>query len=204
MSIASVLKRWELVHSDIDASAESKDPNYYVIKPLSMDTHNRLYVSSNCTRTMVIYIEFNDKKAIDNYTLPQLKGISLHVSSEKIINGKEYLKIVKDNECPEEMFVSFSISLLEEAEGCNTDLEMMIGVATVMKQYSNLFTKTVSSLGKEKEQGLYCELLYLEELIADNDDKIISNWTGPDKNKHDFCLTTINLQKSNRRQIMNR
>ncbi len=188
MTINTALQRWTLLFDEITNNSSYSNASIYAIKPLLLDSHNRLYISENIDKRMIIYVEFENAETIKRYTFPNLKGVTLSLRSDVVLHGREYFKIEKDIECPEELFISLSISIMEMLSNTNSDISSILGIDEILKQYSNMFTKKYASIGKEAEQGLYCELKYLEELIDQIGDEAIKYWTGPEKNKHDFVF----------------
>lgn len=195
MTIYNVIEKWKKLNIEIENDSIYKDATYFRIKPLEMNLSNAFYMSMNIRKIMLIYIEFPlDCIALKSYNFPLLNGIDIKISKEKNISDKkEYLIIRKNEDCPEELFLSLCITLIEKTKNNTNDKDSILSIDKVLKQYSNLLKKKSKSLSKEEEQGLYCELLYLEELIETDGDRAIKYWTGPQKNKHDFIL---NKQKS--------
>lgn len=190
MAIDSIIKKWQKLHEEVEANPLYRDPAYYRIKPLEMDLFNPFYMSANIKKEMAIYIEFPmDDIALKSCSFPNLNGVSIDVCKEKKISDKnEYLRIAKDENCPEELFISLCISLVEGVEISASNKASILVVDDVLREYSNMFTKKHNQLGKEEEQGLYCELLYLEQLMDACGEEVVKNWTGPQKNKHDFIF----------------
>ena len=188
MSINSTLNRWKSLYEEVMTNEQYSDSTRFGLKPLLMDARNRIYISENIDKEMSIYIEFDEKEVINTYTPPLLKGISISIKDNIVQKNYYYLKITRENECPEELFISLSISLADEIEQSTSDLKTLLVIDGVLSRYSHLFTKKYKSLSREVEQGLYCELLFLEELLNRDGDTAIKFWTGPEKNKHDFVL----------------
>ena len=188
MSINSTLQRWKTLYDNLVKNKDSIKPSDFGLKPLVMDSHNRIYIAENLAKEMSIYVEFSTDNILNTYTFPELKGVSISRKKDIVQKGYHYLKITREAECPDEVFISLSISLADGINEAETDLKTLLLIDSVLKQYSHLFTKKTKSLGREKEQGLYCELLFLEKLIEEKGDSAIENWTGPEKNKHDFVI----------------
>lgn len=190
MTIDNVISKWKRLKGEIKTDPVYKDASCFRIKPLDMNLLNPFYMSANINQKLLIYIEFPDNDtALKSYTFPKLNGIMIEKVKVKNINDKkEYLRITKEDNCPEELFVSLCVSLMEGIYNSSSNKESILIIDEVLKQYSNLFTKKLNPLSKEEEQGLYCELLFLEKLIETFGDMSVKNWNGPQKNKHDFIF----------------
>lgn len=190
MTIYNMIEKWKKLNEEIENDSIYKDEAYFRIKPLEMDLYNAFYMAMNIRKNMLIYIEFPANcVSLKTYNFPFLSGIKMKVKNEKnISSNNEYLIIEKNEECPEELFLSLCISLVEKVKNSTTDKETILYIDIVLKEYSNLLKKKSKVLSKEEEQGLYCELVYLEELMEIYGDNAVEYWTGPQKNKHDFIL----------------
>lgn len=190
MTIDNVINKWKRLKEEIKLDPIYKDCLYFRIKPLDMNLFNAFYMSANINQKLLIYIEFpiNDD-ALKSYTFPKLNGVLIDTTIENRINDKkEYLRITKEDNCPEELFISLCVSLMEGIHDSTSNKSSILIIDEILKQYSNLFTKKSNPLSKEEEQGLYCELLFLEKLIETFGDTAVKNWNGPQKNKHDFIF----------------
>lgn len=190
MTIDNVINKWKRIKKEIKTNPIYRDSLCFRIKPLNMKLYNPIYMSANINEKLIIYIEFSeDDIALKSYTFPKLNGILIDAVKEKAIDEKkEFLKITKEDNCPEEVFISLCVSFMEGLQDSTSSKESMLIIDEILKQYSNLFTKKSNSLSKEEEQGLYCELLFLEKLMDTFGDGAIKNWNGPQKNKHDFIF----------------
>ncbi len=189
MSITSALNRWNSLYEEITKDKQYSNGAVFGLKPLLMDANNRIYIAENIDKEMSIYIEFESDTVLKTYTAPVLQGVSITSKRDIVQKGYFYFKISREKECPDEIFISLSISLADGIEESPNDVKTLVIINDVLKRYSHLFTKKNKSLSREEEQGLYCELLYLETLIDREGESAIRYWTGPQKNKHDFILS---------------
>lgn len=186
--ISSVTKRWEDLKEAINNDEKYKDNTIYRIDPILLTSHNNVYISSNIVEEMSILVEF-EEDTLAGFTFPNISGIELYSIKNELINPrKKYFVIKRKKECENELFIAFSISLVQELSNTTHDTESVTAIMRILDKYNSMFSKVDSKLPKKIEQGIYCELCYLESIIDRDGDEVVINWVGPEANKHDFIF----------------
>lgn len=104
-----------------------------------------------------------------------------------------YIYIQNDSN-NEDIFVAFSSSLSDALSNTKSYFEAFNKLNDTLKEYKDYFANQTPSLSKIEEQGLYCELYELSNLIDKFGEKIILNWLGPSKNKRDFVFNKCAIE----------
>ena len=186
--ISTVSKRWEDLKKALYNDEKYKDYSVFRIDPIILTINNNVYASSNILGSMSILIEF-DNQTLDGFNYQKVAGVDISTKKVESINpDKTYISIEKERECEEELFIAFSISVVQELSTKKSDVESVNAILNVLEKYSSMFSKKETKLPKHIEQGLYCELSYLESIIDRFGDETVLNWVGPEANKHDFIF----------------
>lgn len=189
MNINSVIRRWQVLCDEVEKKKYILN-NKKIVKLLQNDVYHCLYIAQDRKDNLYIYIEFESDDILKTYTLPTIEGIRLEISHDRILENRKYLCVVKDEICPAEIFISFSLSVSEALRDTSSDVKAIEKLEKTLNDYSNLFSRKKNSIGRSSEQGLFCELYYLQELIYQYGDEAVSFWCGPEKNKHDFVFSS--------------
>lgn len=186
--ITDVTKIWDDLKNAVLEEEKYKDEKIFRISPILLNSCNNVYASSNIIDDTSVLVEF-DKHTLEGFNFPNFFGIELYSTKNESINpNKIYFVIKRKQECEIELFIAFSISLIQELSKSTSDVESVDTILKVLDKYKTMFSKDDSQLPKRLEQGLYCELLYLEKIIDVEGDEVIVNWVGPEANKHDFIF----------------
>jgi hypothetical protein len=114
-----------------------------------------------------------------------LEYVELHVISES--ETRWYEVGIEYSQHPHESYLFLSdISDLLQQEGCPFD----VAVESVVSTFDELLAHS-RSLSREKQVGLFGELLFLTSCIqATNVDDAVSAWKGYTRNEHDFVFSS--------------
>lgn len=193
MKIEEYINKWNKLNNNISNEDIYTNTNLSRIVYFSNEGNNHTYISNNRDNQMTLYVEFDNVESVKLGIDDSIEGISISFGKEKMIDEERgYLKIQKDINCPNELFQSFTISVVTKIYSCKSNIATIDKINEILKEYSNLFTKKKTRLGREREQGLFGELVYLENLINKDGDNAIISWTGPDMLKHDFVIDDKN------------
>ena len=168
------------------------------------------YVSKECPSQMYfgydgekkyVYLGFKPS-ALASFKCPKAKGLEISlVDMPKIAEGSKFVCITNiDNK--DEVFLAFCSTLHDGLIEAKSFFDVADTIEKTIKYYKSYFSNPKKPLTDEEEQGLYCELVYLEKLIKDNGQNIVKRWEGPSKNKRDFVLEDRSIEiKSTTSQI---
>ncbi len=206
MDFKRITNRWDTISERIKNYSQYPDPNMHIITPVS-NGRVRIYISQNRNQDMSIYIPFENEQLFKDYKRPKKNGIDVEIVKENAIDKDVvFYKIDRLKNCPEEVFVALSFSVIEAIDDSKTEFDIINNIEEVFNQYSRLFEGKRSRLSKEAEQGLFGELLFLNELIEQHGDEAVFLWHGPEKNAHDFLLDEKNAVEikatSNKKQTI--
>ena len=169
------------------------------------------YVSKKCPSKLFfgydgekkyIYLEF-EPAALASFKCPKAKGLEINVVDvPEIEDGYKYICITNiDNK--DEVFLAFCNTLYDGLVECSTYFDVAETLTKTIRYYKSYFSNPNKPLTEEEEQGLYCELIYLEKLIVNNGQDTIKNWEGPSRNKRDFVFENKSVEiKSTISQIV--
>ena len=169
------------------------------------------YVSKKCPSKLFfgfdgekkyIFLEF-EPAALASFKCPKAKGLEIKVMDvPEIGDGFKYICITNiDNK--DEVFFAFCNTLYDGLVECSTYFDVAETLTKTIRYYKSYFSNPNKPLTEEEEQGLYCELIYLEKLIKDKGQEIIKNWEGPNRNKRDFVFEEKSIEiKSTISQIV--
>ena len=168
------------------------------------------YISKACPSKMYlgfdgekkyVYLEF-EPYALASFKCPKAKGLEISVvDMPQITDGSKFVRISNiDNK--DEVFLAFCSTLYDGLKESQTFFDVTETLEKTIKYYKSYFSNPNKPLTDEEEQGLYCELLYLEDLINKEGQNVIKCWEGPNKNKRDFVFENKSVEiKSTTTQI---
>lgn len=151
-----------------------------------------LYVSSDPLGNESLYVTLDDATA-NSFKEPTVSGLCFEILSElNLSNVNKFLRIsiAHGYEGIKEAFESFCVSLATRVSNIPNFAEAANEVVKTCHDYSQFFSrKGKTSLDKEKEQGIFAELIILRRLVDEIGDKAIFSWFGPERSRHDFIFT---------------
>ena len=176
-----------------------------------------VYVSTNKIKDKAII--FYVKNLPNEVVFPNIKGLSFEMTTIPAISQhKTFIKIsTKNQDCLEEAFEAFTVTLVEMVKNLQDPYDVIEAIFEVVEKYVQFFSDDKEiKLSKSEEQGLFGELLFIKKYLEETgDENVITAWTGPSKNKHDFifpnnvgveikttlCQTRKDLTISNENQL---
>lgn len=179
--------------------ANAKDDNHLIIY-VKAECYNNIFISNNRKNNRMFMIEFYPITLMDYKTM-KVNGINISVEDNNNLDeNKKYLVFKNDNPKMDDAFIAFSITVISNLYKSSNDETTLSQVEQILKDYKNFFAFR-KSMDKKEEQGLVAELDYLNRLIEINDESVVINWTGSEKNKHDFVFENKAIEiKSTRNQ----
>ena len=165
--------------------------------------YNNIFITNDKKNHRMFMIEFYPQ-SLNGYKPMNINGINITIKDNtKLDANKKYLVFENSNEKMDDAFIAFSVTVIGSLNNCGTDAETLSQVEQILKDYKNFFAFR-KSMDKIGEQGLIAELDYLDRLIDKYGDGVVVNWTGSEKNKHDFIFddraveikSTLNQEQS--------
>lgn len=165
--------------------------------------YNNIFITNDKKNHRMFMIEFYPQ-SLNGYKPMNINGINITIKDNtKLDANKKYLVFENSNEKMDDAFIAFSVTVIGSLNNCGTDAETLSQVEQILKDYKNFFAFR-KSMDKIEEQGLIAELDYLDRLIDKYGDGVVVNWTGSEKNKHDFIFddraveikSTLNQEQS--------
>lgn len=139
----------------------------------------RLYIKINIDEVRSI-VDLN-LKGIDIYTMYHDRYLS------------DYLVIENNPQKNPHIFKLFTADLIDKIINSNMQKEKIIyKIIEEWKEYFKDINK--SKLSLVVEQGLFAELLFIEELLKSSNEDIITSWVGPEKSSIDFLFKNIGVE----------
>jgi len=168
------------------------------------------YISKHCQSKLFlgydgekkyVYLEF-DSSSIKTFKCPKAKGLDIEIVDEPSIDiDYKYVRIT-NIENKEEVFLAFCGTLYDGLRECQSYYDVAETLVATIKYYKTYFSNPNKPLSEYEEQGLFCELVFLERMVGKYGEISILNWQGPNKNKRDFVFNDRSIEiKSTAGQI---
>lgn len=183
----SLYSRWDALREQLASDAEA-DSSYraYFSCPFGY-TYISLDIAGN-ENLMLVFPE----NILSDYCLPKVYGLSF---SKKIVPNVSKEKpclvigLSPDFSDVKEAFEAFSVTLIGRLSQIEHPIDALNEISEVCTDYADFFKKgNKNSFSIQQEQGLFGELLILQETIKKIGESAVAYWTGPEKNRHDFSF----------------
>lgn len=188
MNSATLYEMWESLR--VKAINECSNETQNIYARYAKCSFGNAYISTNQLKDKAIIIHLPYYP--ENISFPNVKGLTFELTNiPAICEGKTFLKFsAKNQDCLEEAFEAFSVTLIETIKDLLNPEDVIEAIFDVIDRYLQFFSDDKSlKLSKKEEQGLFGELLFIKNYLYETgDETIISSWTGPAKNKHDFIF----------------
>lgn len=186
MNNFDLYKCWYSLHNLIQA-----EHNGRVFQGFYNARFGALYISSDTLGNESLYITLDDATA-NSFKEPTVSGLCFEILPEpNLSNVNKFLRIsiAHGYEGIKEAFESFCVSLAIRVSNIPSFFDAANEVMKTCHDYSQFFSrKGKTLLDKEKEQGVFAELVILRRLVEEIGDKAISHWFGPENSRHDFVF----------------
>lgn len=148
---------------------------------------------SDNLRELCIKIEgFFDPKR-----LPKWKGIDIdcvYIREYETYSGR-YLRLRQLPEFEEYIFEIVVQDLFDNLNVEEVDKNVLSIIENTLARWKEFFSFSGDvAMSREKQQGLFGELLLLSELIGSQGTSVVHNWTGPNAETHDFYINSDALE----------
>lgn len=144
-------------------------------------------------------IEIDIGTQIHKNYLKRFHGVEIRVLDSK--KGKKDITIILSYNDLMDVFILFIEDLIRSLKTINDENNIPLILNEKVGYWGKLFAKIKGELlSKERQRGLYGELIFLNTLLNRSNDfvKTISSWTGPDGSNQDFSngLTAVEVKSS--------
>ena len=190
MNASYLFDTWKKLHQ----SLEIKDNDDHIIyRGFYNCSFGGTYICSDKIGNESLYITLDDEAA-QKFQSPNVTGISFSIEENQSLSDKKCLKICLTPGCNiQEAFEAFTVTLLMRISLIEKPIDALEEVYDTCHEYMDFFRKGgKTTLTDTEEQGLFGELLVLNELIDLIGDDAINCWMGPDRNRHDFIFKKNN------------
>ena len=180
---------------------QSKDTNKSVVRD-SISLQNGVICYAGFIRASLdkmFQIEIDESVSIHKNYLKRFHGVEIRVL-ESNSNKKDITIILSDNDLLD-VFILFLEDLIQGLEITDNEGDVPLVVNQKVGYWGKLFARIKGELlSKERQRGLYGELIFLKTLLDRSSDpvKSIVAWTGPDGSNQDFSdeLTAVEVKSS--------
>lgn len=184
MNANNLYERWAKAHKAAHESGGTVYQGFYECK--SVET----YIAIDEVGNEYLYIALSEE-AVEAFESPSLAGITFALVNNPAIDAdKKCLQIaMAPNADLEEAFEAFTITLIGRISLIESDVDVAVEIYNLCKEYSDFFSKGGHTvLSPQDEQGLFGELLMLNEAIDRLGESAVDCWVGQDKSRHDFVF----------------
>lgn len=132
-------------------------------------------------------IGLNNKVFIHKNYLKRFHGVEIRVLN--FSEDKKYITIILSDNDLLDIYILFLQDLISNLEICINENDIPLIINQKVDYWGKLFAKIKGELlSKERQRGLYGELLFLNTLLEHSTDhlKCIMSWTGPEGSNQDF------------------
>lgn len=175
-------------------------PSLTTREPLAINGYIKCFAGIiSASNAKMFQIELDKSVSIHKNYLKRFHGVEIRVL-ESSVNKKDVTIILSDNDLLD-VFILFLEDLISELEKIDSENEVPSIVNQKVGYWGKLFARLKGELlSKERQRGLYGELIFLKTLIDRSSDpfKSIVAWTGPEGSNQDFSdeLTAIEVKSS--------
>lgn len=189
MDLKTIYDNWFSLDEEL---LELNNSKKFILKPVFTMGEVSLFISNDLENNRKIYIGF-PKDYLNDYELDNVHSISIAVERLEVASkNKDFIVFTLLNSEFDEAFLAFSVSIIRCMYVETNNYEAIKTIEMLLNKYRNLFKKTNNTLSINEEQGLYSELLYLEDLIKEKGEESLLQWIGPERTTHDFYNKTNN------------
>lgn len=144
-------------------------------------------------------IELDKATPIHKNYLKRFHGVEIRVLDSK--KGKKDITIILSDNDLIDVFILFLEDLIRSLKTINDENNIPLILNEKVGYWGKLFAKIKGELlSKERQRGLYGELIFLNTLLSRSNDyiKTISSWTGPEGSNQDFSngLSAVEVKSS--------
>ncbi|WP_248724026.1 PD-(D/E)XK motif protein [Seonamhaeicola sp. ML3] len=173
---------------------------------ITLREHFAVHVGFNCfvgrigvSNAKMFQIELNESTPIHKNYLKRFHGVEIRVLDSK--KGKKDVTIILSDNDLIDVFILFLEDLISSLKNLDNENSIPLILNEKVGYWGKLFAKIKGELlSKERQRGLYGELIFLNTLLNSSNDfvKTISSWTGPEGSNQDFSngLSAVEVKSS--------
>lgn len=142
------------------------------------------------TESRIFELDMDSKIEIHPNYLSKFKGVEIQAIPAMDNSCIKYTIILNDKSLTD-IFVLFIEDIIKEIKDITTPEDALLIINQRVTYWKKLFGKiTGEVLSKERQRGLYGELLILKLLLdnKENKDIVLKSWVGPNSSNQDFTL----------------
>ena len=169
-------------------------------EPVAIDSDINCFAGIiSASNAKMFQIELDKSVSIHKNYLKRFHGVEIRIL-ESSVSKKDVTIILSDNDLLD-VFILFLEDLISELEKIDTENEVPSIVNQKVGYWGKLFARIKGELlSKERQRGVYGELIFLKTLLDRSSDpvKSIAAWTGPEGSNQDFSdeLTAVEVKSS--------
>lgn len=182
------------INQELNSDSFTIRENFFVNK-----SFNCFVGRIGASNAKMFQIEIDIGTQIHKNYLKRFHGVEIRVLDSK--KGKNDITIILSDNDLMDVFILFLEDLIRSLKTINNENNIPLILNEKVGYWGKLFAKIKGELlSKERQRGLYGELIFLNTLLNRSNDfvKTISSWTGPDGSNQDFSngLTAVEVKSS--------
>ena len=182
------------INQELNSDSFTIRENFFVNK-----SFNCFVGRIGASNAKMFQIEIDIGTQIHKNYLKRFHGVEIRVLDSK--KGKKDITIILSDNDLMDVFILFIEDLIRSLKTINDENNIPLILNEKVGYWGKLFAKIKGELlSKERQRGLYGELIFLNTLLNRSNDfvKTISSWTGPDGSNQDFSngLTAVEVKSS--------
>lgn len=182
------------INQELNSDSFTIRENFFVNK-----SFNCFVGRIGASNAKMFQIEIDIGTQIHKNYLKRFHGVEIRVLDSK--KGKNDITIILSDNDLMDVFILFIEDLIRSLKTINNENNIPLILNEKVGYWGKLFAKIKGELlSKERQRGLYGELIFLNTLLNRSNDfvKTISSWTGPDGSNQDFSngLTAVEVKSS--------
>ena len=177
------------IHADI---AKNPQPNSaYAMRMVKLPNGINIAFSINrFTNMRGVFFSVNSTAVANQF--PRWKGVDIVMSKLPAYGtDQDYVSVMQLPDSASDIFEIVAENLRSELEKCSTEEGALTVIIDVLAKWKEFFKIDRDLLmPEERQQGLYGELLFLEECLGELGPMAVSQWAGSNDETHDFYFSS--------------
>lgn len=142
-------------------------------------------IKNNWQRKVAILLDKDD----ENIKITDINGISFEIIDEIIDNKISSCLLMEQSNGESIIFEIVVDNIIRSLNKLKSKQNKSEVIQNCVSRWRQFFERENDiKMSDNKQQGLYAELVLLEELISENGEKSVLCWTGCEKELHDFYI----------------
>ena len=175
----------------VDIAKNSQPNSIYAMRMLKLPNGINIAFSINALTYMRGAFFSVDSEATANQ-FPHWKGVDIVIAKLPAYGtDQKYVNVIQLPGSANDIFEIIVEDLRSELENCSDAASSVTVIAAVLAKWREFFkTDKELIMSEERQQGLYGELLFLEECLEIFGSTAISQWAGSNNETHDFYFSS--------------